>query len=109
MDKTDFELYSLAVSAINGCGACMAAHERVVRKAGLGAEAFKAPCGSPRCCTAWPLRSKVAGAGRLGEASGLNGWHRPAAGQSEKMPLIPACRGQHVEHTIGRHAHWQRA
>ncbi len=38
IDKTDFELYSLAVSAINGCGACVAAHEKVVRKAGVGAE-----------------------------------------------------------------------
>ena len=38
IDKTDFELYSLAVSAINGCGACVAAHEKVVRKAGIGAD-----------------------------------------------------------------------
>jgi alkyl hydroperoxide reductase subunit D len=38
VDKTDFELYSLAVSAVNGCGACMAAHEKVVRKGGLTAE-----------------------------------------------------------------------
>ena len=38
VDKTDFELYSLAVSAINGCGTCVAAHERVVRKAGVSAE-----------------------------------------------------------------------
>ena len=37
VDKTDFELYSLAVSAINGCGACVAAHERVVRNAGVSA------------------------------------------------------------------------
>jgi alkyl hydroperoxide reductase subunit D len=41
VDKTDFELYSLAVSAINGCGACVAAHERVVRKAGVAAEAVQ--------------------------------------------------------------------
>ena len=41
VDKTDFELYSLAVSAINGCGMCVASHERVVRKAGLGAEAVQ--------------------------------------------------------------------
>jgi alkyl hydroperoxide reductase subunit D len=38
VDKTDFELYSLAVSAINGCGACLASHEQVVRKAGVTAE-----------------------------------------------------------------------
>jgi alkyl hydroperoxide reductase subunit D len=36
--KTDFELYSLAVSAINGCGACVASHDKVVRKAGVTAE-----------------------------------------------------------------------
>jgi alkyl hydroperoxide reductase subunit D len=36
--KTDFELYSLAVSAINGCGACVASHEKVVRKSGVTAE-----------------------------------------------------------------------
>lgn len=38
VDKVDFELYSLAVSAINGCGACVSAHEAVVRKAGVSAE-----------------------------------------------------------------------
>jgi alkyl hydroperoxide reductase subunit D len=36
--KVEFELYSLAVSAINGCGACVAAHEKVVRAAGISAE-----------------------------------------------------------------------
>lgn len=34
-DKLDFELMCLAVSAINGCGACMQAHERVVVDGGL--------------------------------------------------------------------------
>jgi lipoyl-dependent peroxiredoxin subunit D len=29
-EKIDFELYSCAVSAINGCGTCMEAHEKVV-------------------------------------------------------------------------------
>jgi len=32
VDKVTFELASLAVSAINGCGACMDSHERTVRK-----------------------------------------------------------------------------
>lgn len=40
-EKTDFELYSLAVSAINGCGMCMAAHEKVLRRAGLSREAVQ--------------------------------------------------------------------
>jgi alkyl hydroperoxide reductase subunit D len=30
--KIDFELASLAVSAINGCGKCVAAHEKTLRK-----------------------------------------------------------------------------
>jgi lipoyl-dependent peroxiredoxin subunit D len=36
--KQDFELWSLAVSAINGCGTCIAAHERVLRDSGFTAE-----------------------------------------------------------------------
>lgn len=38
VDKADFELWSLAVSAINGCGMCIDAHEHELRKAGLTAE-----------------------------------------------------------------------
>jgi lipoyl-dependent peroxiredoxin subunit D len=38
IDKAEFELYSLAVSAINGCEFCIQAHERVVRDAGIGRE-----------------------------------------------------------------------
>lgn len=30
-DKTDFELMSMAVSAINGCGMCLDAHEKTLR------------------------------------------------------------------------------
>lgn len=33
--KVDFELFSLAVSAINGCGTCLEAHEKVVTEGGL--------------------------------------------------------------------------
>ncbi len=36
--KVDFELYCLAVSAINGCETCMQAHERVVLDGGLTEE-----------------------------------------------------------------------
>jgi alkyl hydroperoxide reductase subunit D len=42
VEKTDFELWSLAVSAINGCGMCVDAHERELRKAGVGTEAVQA-------------------------------------------------------------------
>lgn len=33
--KVDFELYSLAVSSINGCGMCMEAHVHEISKAGV--------------------------------------------------------------------------
>jgi len=42
VDKADFELWSLAVSAINGCGMCMEAHEKVVREGGLTKEHVQA-------------------------------------------------------------------
>lgn len=38
VEKADFELWSLAVSAINGCGMCIDAHEAELRKHGVGAE-----------------------------------------------------------------------
>jgi alkyl hydroperoxide reductase subunit D len=41
IDKQDFELLALAVSAINGCGTCVASHERTLRKHGLGREAVQ--------------------------------------------------------------------
>jgi len=37
-NPVDFELWCLAVSAINGCGACVDSHEKVVREKGLGAD-----------------------------------------------------------------------
>jgi len=41
VDKVDFELWSLAVSAINGCGVCVEAHERHVIGQGLKREAVQ--------------------------------------------------------------------
>jgi alkyl hydroperoxide reductase subunit D len=41
LDKMTFELASLAVSAINGCGACMDSHERVLRQHEVGAPAVQ--------------------------------------------------------------------
>ncbi|MGY6532385.1 carboxymuconolactone decarboxylase family protein [Glycocaulis sp.] len=38
VDKADFELWSLAVSAINGCGMCIDAHETELKKHGLSAD-----------------------------------------------------------------------
>jgi len=39
--KVDFELCSLAVSVINGCGKCVDSHEQTLRKHGLGAQAIQ--------------------------------------------------------------------
>jgi alkyl hydroperoxide reductase subunit D len=41
VEKTDFELWSLAVSAINGCGMCLDSHEQVLRKAGVDRETIQ--------------------------------------------------------------------
>lgn len=41
VDKTDFELWSLAVSAVNGCGMCIDSHEQHLVKSGLSAEAIQ--------------------------------------------------------------------
>lgn len=37
-DKVNFELYSLVVSAVNGCEFCVAAHDAELKKAGLSRE-----------------------------------------------------------------------
>ena len=41
IDKIDFELFSLAVSAINGCGMCMESHNHHVVKGGISAEGIQ--------------------------------------------------------------------
>ncbi|MDX2601056.1 carboxymuconolactone decarboxylase family protein [Streptomyces caniscabiei] len=38
VDRVDYELWALAVSAINACGACLDSHERVLREAGVSRE-----------------------------------------------------------------------
>lgn len=42
VDKADFELWCLAVSAINGCGVCIDSHEKILRDAGFSAEQIQA-------------------------------------------------------------------
>ncbi len=42
VDKIDFELWSLAVSALNGCQFCVNAHEPIVTKGGLSKEQVQA-------------------------------------------------------------------
>ncbi|MGI8328606.1 carboxymuconolactone decarboxylase family protein [Actinomadura scrupuli] len=38
VDKADFELWCLAVSAVNGCGRCLESHEKVLRESGFSRE-----------------------------------------------------------------------
>jgi lipoyl-dependent peroxiredoxin subunit D len=42
VDVADFELWCTAVSAINGCGACVDSHEKTLREKGLHEEAIVA-------------------------------------------------------------------
>jgi lipoyl-dependent peroxiredoxin subunit D len=42
VDPIDFELWCLAVSAINGCGKCVDSHERVLREKGITEETVNA-------------------------------------------------------------------
>jgi alkyl hydroperoxide reductase subunit D len=42
VDRVDFELWSLVVSAVNGCGMCLESHEKVLREHGLSAEQVQA-------------------------------------------------------------------
>lgn len=42
VDKVDFELWSIAVSAVNGCGMCLDSHEKIVRSHGVGIETVQA-------------------------------------------------------------------
>jgi alkyl hydroperoxide reductase subunit D len=41
IDKLDFELLSLAVSAVNGCGLCVTAHERKLREGSVSRETIQ--------------------------------------------------------------------
>ncbi len=41
-DKVNFELFSLVVSAVNGCEFCVAAHDAELKKAGLNREEIQA-------------------------------------------------------------------
>ncbi len=80
VDKADFELWSLAVSAINGCGACIDAHEKVLNEAGVAIG--DDPGRRPYCCH-HPVgrggdrsrRHDVGGGGRVNHTS-RDGSHR---------------------------------
>ena len=42
IEKVDFELFSLAISAQNGCGMCIDSHEKVLRQHGVAVETIQA-------------------------------------------------------------------
>ncbi|HEX4180329.1 MAG TPA: carboxymuconolactone decarboxylase family protein [Caulobacteraceae bacterium] len=42
VEKIDFELWSLAVSAVNGCGACLDAHETELKRRSVSAQVIQA-------------------------------------------------------------------
>ena len=71
VEKADFELWSLAVSAINGCGMCIDAHEKVLRDAGVTAEQIQAAVriASVVHAVAATLDGVAAEAGALSEAA----------------------------------------
>src|SRR5919197_5368849 len=41
VDKVDYELWSFAVSAINGCGLCLDSHQQLLRKEGVERETIQ--------------------------------------------------------------------
>jgi alkyl hydroperoxide reductase subunit D len=42
IDKADFELFSIAVSAMNGCGMCIDSHEKVLQQHNVKSEIIQA-------------------------------------------------------------------
>lgn len=69
-NKTDFELFCLAVSAVNGCETCMQSHERTVIGGGLSedqvndairiASAIQGAAVALECSATLPSRSRAA-------------------------------------------------
>ena len=70
VDKMTFELASLAVSAINGCGACLDSHERDA------ARARRQRAG--RAERAEDRRGRACGRGDAGAGARASAWTRPA-------------------------------
>ena len=81
IDKLDFELISLAVSAVNGCGLCVTSHEKKLRAA-RGVARVDPECGAhrgdgPRGRGDAGVRTEPAGRGWLGRACRLRRANRP--------------------------------
>lgn len=73
IDKLDFELLSLAVSAINGCGLCISSHEKKLRQHGFTREMIQSAVRIAATVHA------VAGVLEYGEADGGAAAAAPAA------------------------------
>ena len=78
IDKLDFELLSLAVSAVNGCGLCISSHEKKLRAHGYTREMIQS---AVRIAAdgAWGSRRA-----RVQRGSGCNGDRRPGGVRAEK-------------------------
>ncbi|NBD95480.1 MAG: alkyl hydroperoxide reductase [Gammaproteobacteria bacterium] len=70
IDKADFELMSLAVSAVNGCGLCIDSHEKVLKSAGVGNDVIQ---------HAVRIASVMHAVATVFDAEGLNGDVKAAA------------------------------
>ena len=81
IDKLDFELLSLAVSAINGCGTCVVAHERQLRQHGMSREAIQSAVRIAATVHAW----RAHGGAGAGARSGLR-QERSAAPERTSSP-----------------------
>lgn len=64
VDRADFELWALTVSAINGCGACMDAHEKALRQSGVSSDAIHTAVRFAAIVQSVRLRSRREGVAR---------------------------------------------
>lgn len=69
VDKADFELWSLAVSAINGCGACIDAHEKALHEAGVASATIQTAVRFAAIIQSVAVAIEAAGAGELAVAA----------------------------------------
>ena len=69
IDKLAFELCALAVSAINGCGACLDSHEKVLRSHGVTAQGVQSAVRIAAVLHAVSVTLEQVGAVALAEAA----------------------------------------
>lgn len=69
VDKVDFELWSLAISAMNGCGRCVDSHEKVLRDAGVREETIQAAVRTAAVIASAAIATEAATLARTTEAT----------------------------------------